>query len=181
MGLSSHRKRCDCTRARVREEYVDVTMFLFHDGIEPIQIFQARHVAHDRRNVSLDEGCGLLQLFLSSPSDHDVRTFFHEALGRGQTNPAASTRDNRNFSYQVLSMVITHMFLLFVFRRVYVELRAGRSASDLRQAAVDGELAGSHEAAVVGREKGRRRPDLRWIGHALEWSHRGVDLLALLA
>jgi hypothetical protein len=90
-------------------------MFLFHDGIEPVQIFQARHVAHDRRNVSLDEGCGLLQLFLSSPSDHDVRTFFHEALGGGQANPAASACDNRNFSRQFLSMVITHMFSPFCF------------------------------------------------------------------
>ena len=113
MCLSSHRERCDCTRARVREEYVDVTMFLSHEGIEPVQIFQARHVAHDRRNVSLDEGCGLLQLFLSAPSDHDVRTFFHEALGRGQANPAASACDNRNFSRQVLSMVITHMLSPF--------------------------------------------------------------------
>src|ERR1700681_1255087 len=110
MGLSSHRERCDCTRARVREEYVDVTMFLFHGGVEPVQILQARHIAHDRRNVSLDEGCGLLQLFLSSPSDHDVGTFFHEALGCGQANPAASACDNRNFSRQFLSMVFTHMY-----------------------------------------------------------------------
>ena len=87
MGLSSHRERCHCTRARVCEEYVDVTMFLFHDGIEPVQIFQARHVACDRRNVSPDKGCSFFKLFLSSPSDHDVRTFFHEALGRGQANP----------------------------------------------------------------------------------------------
>src|ERR1700693_5866820 len=104
MGLSSYRERCDGSRARVREENVDVTMFLFHDSIEPVQIFQARHVAHDRRNVPLDEGCGLLQLFLSSPSDHDVRTFIHEALGCGQANPAASPRDKRNFSRRVLSM-----------------------------------------------------------------------------
>src|SRR2546428_2701 len=60
---------------------------------------QARDVAHDRRNVSLDEGCGLLQLFLSSPSDHDVRTFFHEALGCGQANPAASARDDCNLTF----------------------------------------------------------------------------------
>src|SRR6266702_3968549 len=67
MGLSSYRERCDCPCARVREKNVDVTMFFFHDGIEPVQIFQARDVAHDRRNLSLDEGCGLLQLFLSTP------------------------------------------------------------------------------------------------------------------
>src|ERR1700677_1754651 len=97
MYLGSHLEWCDCTRARVGEEYIDVTMLLFHDGIEPVQIFQARHVAHDRRNVSLDEGCRLLQLFLLSPSDHDVRTFFHEALGCGQANTARSTRDDYNF------------------------------------------------------------------------------------
>jgi len=103
------------TRARVREENVDLTMFLFHDGIEPVQIFQVRHVAHDLRNVSLDEGCGLFQLFLSSPSDHDVSTFFHEALGCGQANPAASACNDRNFSRQFLSTVIIHMFSPFCF------------------------------------------------------------------
>src|SRR4051812_26883297 len=110
MSLGSHPEGCDCPRAGVREEYVDVTMFLFHDGIEPVQIFQARHVAHHRRNVTVDEGCGLLQFLLSSSSDHDVSTFFHEALGSGQANPAASASDDGNFSRQFLSMVITHMF-----------------------------------------------------------------------
>jgi len=56
---------------------------------------------------------------------------------------------------------------------------ARRSASDLARAAVDGELPSRHEAAVVRREKGRRRPDLSRIGHALERSHRGVELLTL--
>src|ERR1700685_3041372 len=115
MSLGSRRERCDCPRARVRKEYVDVTMFLFHNGIEAIQIFQARYVACDRCNVSLDEGCGLLQLVLSSPSDHSVGPFFHEALRGGQANPATSAGDNRDFSRQLLSMVITHMFFPFFF------------------------------------------------------------------
>src|SRR6202035_4738631 len=110
MSLGSHRERCDCTRTRVRKEYVDVTMFLFHHGIEAVQIFQARYVACDGCNVSLDEGCGLLQLFLSSPSDHYVGAFLHEALGCGQANPATSASDNGNFSSQCLSMDIIHMF-----------------------------------------------------------------------
>src|ERR1700721_1011097 len=99
MGLGSYRERCDRPCARVREENVDVTMFLFHDSIEPVQIFQARDVAHDRRHVSLDEGWGLLQLFLPSPPENDVRTFFHEALGCGQANPAASARDDCNLTF----------------------------------------------------------------------------------
>jgi hypothetical protein len=90
-------------------------MFLFHNGIEAVQIFQARYVACDRCNVSLDEGCGLLQLFLSSPSDHYVSAFFHEALGCGQANPATSACDNRDFPRQFLSKVITHMFFPFCF------------------------------------------------------------------
>src|ERR1019366_1128059 len=57
-----------------------------------------------------------------------------------------------------------------------MECPAGGSGLDLRQAAVDGELAGGHEAAVVRREKGSRRSDLSRIGHALEQSHRGVEL-----
>src|SRR3954470_22883906 len=100
MGLSSYRERCDCPHARIREENVDVTMFLFHNGIEPIQIFQARHVARDRRNITLDEGCGLLQLFLSSPGDYDVCTFFYKAFGRRQANPAASARDDCNLTFE---------------------------------------------------------------------------------
>jgi hypothetical protein len=115
MGLSSYRERCDCPRARVREENVDVTMFLFHRDIEPVQIFQARYVARDRRDISPDKGCGLLELFLSSASDYDVRAFFNEALGGGQANPAASACDNRNFPRQFLSMVIAHMFPPFCF------------------------------------------------------------------
>ena len=39
--------------------------------------------------------------------------------------------------------------------------------------AVDGELAGGHKAAIRRREKGRRRPDFRRFGHALQRSHRG--------
>ena len=63
MGLRRRGERCDRPRACVREENVDVTMFLFHDGIEPIQILQARHVAHDRRHVfARDKARGLFQL-----------------------------------------------------------------------------------------------------------------------
>src|ERR1700749_1360440 len=110
MSLGSHRERRDCTRARVRKEYVDVTMFLFHNGIEPVQIFQARYVTGDRRDISPDKGCGLLELFLSSASDYDVRAFFNEALGGGQANPATSTCDHGDFSRQRLPMIIIHMF-----------------------------------------------------------------------
>jgi hypothetical protein len=74
-------------------------MFLFHDSKEAVQIFQARHIAHDRRNVSLNERGGLFQLFLSAPSDYDMRTFIHEALGCGQANPTASARDDCNLAF----------------------------------------------------------------------------------
>src|ERR1700761_2957477 len=112
MGLGSYLKRCDGPRARVRKENVDVAMLLFHDGIEPVQIFQARHVAYDRSYVALDEGRSLLQLFLSSPRDHDVRTFFHEALGCGQADPAASAGNDRNLSCQFLSTMVVHVLFL---------------------------------------------------------------------
>ena len=71
------------TRARIRKENVDVTMLFFHDGIEPVQIFQARYVAKNRRNVCIDRGCSLPELFLSPPGDHDMRAFFHESLRSG--------------------------------------------------------------------------------------------------
>src|ERR1700733_11961281 len=57
----------------------------------------------------------------------------------------------------------------------------GISLSELRKAAVDGELAGGHEAAIRRREEGSRRPELRRIAHALERSHGAVGLQALLA
>jgi hypothetical protein len=45
-----------------------------------------------------------------------VGTFFHEALGCGQANPAVSACDYRNFSRQLLSVIITHIFSsLFLF------------------------------------------------------------------
>jgi hypothetical protein len=48
-------------------------MFLFHNGIEPVQILKACYVASDRRDVFTDKGCGLFQFFLASASDYDVR------------------------------------------------------------------------------------------------------------
>src|ERR1041384_7746212 len=116
MSLGRRFERSDFTPASVCEEDVDVAVLLFHDGIEPVQILQARYVACDCRDVSPDQSCGLFQLFLSSASNHDLRAFFHEALGCGQANPAASTCDYRNFSRQFLSLVSTHMFSpLFLF------------------------------------------------------------------
>jgi hypothetical protein len=46
-----------------------------------------------------------------------------------------------------------------------MERPAGRNASNLRQAAIDGELVGGHEAAVRRREKGGRCSDLRRMGY----------------
>ena len=108
------------------QENVDVAVFLFYGGVEPIQILQASDVADDRRHVLRDSGGGLVKLLLASPGDHDVRAFFHEALGRSQANPAASACDNRNFSRQVLSMVITQMFSPFCFSLSFMlNLRPG--------------------------------------------------------
>src|SRR5690606_41406384 len=51
---------------------------------------------------------------------------------------------------------------------LHIGVPPGHSDSDLRQAAVDGELAGGHEAAVRRCEKGSRRAELRRIGHRSE-------------
>src|ERR1700722_764853 len=114
MSFGCRSNWCDFTPAGICEQNVDVTVLVFHDGVEPVQILKARYVASDRRDVFTDKGCGLFQLFLASASDHDLRTFSHEAPGGGQANPAASACDNRNLSRQVLSMV-AHMFSPFCF------------------------------------------------------------------
>src|ERR1700692_1980378 len=80
----------------------------------------------------------------------------------------------------VMTATLPSSFFMIIFLRCMGRAR-GRAGLELRQAAIDGDLAGGHEAAVVRREKGGHRPDLRRIGHALERCHRGVDLLALLA
>src|SRR5450756_1278493 len=71
-------------------------------------------------------------------------------------------------------------FMIFIFRCVWTR-RGTAPGSDLRQAAVDGDLAAGHEAAVRRRKKGSHGPELRRIAHALEPSHRAVGLQALLA
>ncbi len=79
---------------------------------------------------------------------------------------------------------VAHMFLLWFTTPCGAPNKSEhrrRSGSELRQAAVDGDLTGGHEAAVVRREEGSRRPEFRRIAHALERSHRAVGLLALLA
>src|ERR1700722_12533793 len=122
MSLGRRFERRDFTPASVCEENVDVTVLLFHDGIEPVQILQARYIARDRSDVSPDQGCGLFQLFLSPASDHDLRAFFHEAPGCGQANPAVSTCDDRNFSRQFLSVIITHIFSCLVLFLVILKM-----------------------------------------------------------
>src|SRR5580704_14973825 len=64
------------------------------------------------------------------------------------------------------------VFMSLVFRCVF----SISCKSDLRQAAVDGDLAAGHEAAVRRREKGSHGPDLHGIAHALQRSHRAVNL-----
>src|SRR5579862_197583 len=101
MSFGGRSNGCDFTPARVCEEDVDVTVLLFHDGIEPIQILQARNVASDRRDVLTDRGCGLFQLFLASAADYNVRAFFNEALGCGQANPAVTACNDCNFPFKL--------------------------------------------------------------------------------
>src|SRR5476651_1839380 len=76
--------------------------------------------------------------------------------------------------------LLSSFFIIFIFRCVWTR-RGTAPGSELRQAAVDGDFAGGHEAAVRRREKGGRCRDLGRIGHALERGHRAVGLLALLA
>ena len=83
MSFGSRFQRCDFTPAGIYKKYVDATVFLFHDCIEPVQILQSRYVARDRRDVSPDKGCGLFQFFLSPAADYNVRAFFNETLGCG--------------------------------------------------------------------------------------------------
>src|SRR5579862_2612754 len=100
MRFGSGSNWCDFTPTGICEEYVDVTVLLFHEGIEPVQILDARYVARDRRDVFSDSGCGLFQLFLSSPGNHDVCTFLDEALRCGKANPAASSRDDCDLAFE---------------------------------------------------------------------------------
>src|SRR6201993_4872960 len=51
MSFGGRLDRCDFTPACIYEEYVDVTVFLFHHGIEPVQVLYARYVACDCRDV----------------------------------------------------------------------------------------------------------------------------------
>src|SRR5580692_2408261 len=53
--------------------------------------------------------------------------------------------------------------------------------SELRKAAVNGDLAGGHKTADRRREKGSSSRDLRRIAHVLERGHGAVGLQALLA
>src|SRR5450830_465369 len=57
----------------------------------------------------------------------------------------------------------------------------GRRASELCKTAVNGDLAGGHEAAVRRSEKGGHGRDFCRISHTLKRSHRRVGLLARLA
>src|SRR5471032_1325012 len=80
----------------------------------------------------------------------------------------------------VMTAILPSSFFIVLSFGVWIR-RGTAPGSELRQAAVDGDLAGGHEAAVVRREKRSRRPDLRRVAHMLERSHRAVGLQAVLA
>src|SRR4051794_9014326 len=80
----------------------------------------------------------------------------------------------------VMTAILPSSFFMIFLPSLCVWARRGTApGSELRQAAVDGDFAGGHEAAVRRGEKGRDGSDLRGIGHALQRSHRGEDLLSL--
>src|SRR3954453_18945317 len=82
----------------------------------------------------------------------------------------------------VMTAILPSSFFMMFYPSLCVWIRRGTApGSELRQAAVDGDFAGGHEAAVRRGEKGGHGPDLRGIGHALQRGHRGKDLLAFLA
>jgi len=125
-------ERGDCTRARVREEYVDVTMFRFHDGIEPVQIF--------RRDTSPTTVVTFLLMkaaaSFSSFSRRPVITTAHllpRSACCGQANPAASACDNRNFAANFCLWLLLICFLLFVVVFFYVEFTLFLQSSHSRR------------------------------------------------
>ena len=107
--------------------------------------------------------------------DFDVLT------GKGVGEGLAYLAESYNCVAHMFSFGLPNPTALRIIEWSAVKGECVRFGLNLREATVNGEFAGGHEAAVVRREKGRRRPDLRRIGHALERSHRGVDLLALHA
>src|ERR1700740_1304157 len=80
----------------------------------------------------------------------------------------------------VMTATLPSSFFMVFILRCACAGHGTTQGSELREAAVDGDFAGGHEAAVRRREKGGCRPDLRRIAHVLERSHRAVGLQALL-
>src|SRR3954452_6078855 len=60
----------------------------------------------------------------------------------------------------VMTAILPSSFFIVVFLSLYVREAGTAPGSELRQAAVDGDFAGGHEAAVRRREKGSHGPDL---------------------
>src|SRR5437899_2510094 len=71
---------------------------LFSDcGVKTIQIFEARDISLNGRDVLADLRGRFVQLLFATPGDHDPRPFFNEALCCRQTDTAVSTSDHCDF------------------------------------------------------------------------------------
>ncbi len=80
MSFGSGSNWRDFTPARICKEWIDVTVFLFHDGIQSVQILEARYITRDRRDVFTDRGCGSLAaapISAQSKRDIDVKELEH--------------------------------------------------------------------------------------------------------
>lgn len=79
--------------AGICEDDIDAALYLSYRFVESIKIVQLRDIALHCRHILPDERYRLVQLRLPSPGDKNVGSFLHEALGRGQADPAIAPGD----------------------------------------------------------------------------------------
>src|SRR5262245_45156526 len=90
----------------IREHDIEPALLPLDLREEAIQIAQVRHVSLDAGHIAADLLYRPSQLRLTAPRDEDVGAFVHKLLRRGKANTAIATRNEGNFSFQLV-----HIFL----------------------------------------------------------------------
>jgi hypothetical protein len=104
--------RCKFAKSRVCKHNVDSSLLPLDLRIEPVQVAKVRDITLDCGHISSDPGGCLIQFFLTSAGNKDMRSLRYEFFGRSQSNTAFAASDH---GYLILQFPHPGDFSFFLF------------------------------------------------------------------
>src|SRR5882762_8768054 len=86
----------------VRENNIDLLLRLSDGLVETIKVGKFGNVTLNARNVAPDRLYGLVEFFLPTTRDENIRTLFDEKLSRSQSNPFCAAGNDGDLTFEFI-------------------------------------------------------------------------------